>query len=125
MIDLESLQVLNELGAHVHKNAAAHGFHDDDADPLRFATYCANLHSEVSELWEAWRKEKLQHPCDKGEEMHRAGLPVLSCAEEELADILIRLLDTAHGLEIDMTHAVIVKDLFNQRRSFRHGGKVA
>ncbi len=125
MINLESLQVLNELGEHVYQVASDHGFHDDDADPNRFAAYCANLHSEVSELWEAWRKGKLMFPCDKAEKMRTMEMLPLMCAEEELADILIRVLDTAKGLGVDMARAVYWKDRYNQTRPFRHGDKSA
>jgi NTP pyrophosphatase (non-canonical NTP hydrolase) len=43
----------------------------------------------------------------------------------ELADIIIRVLDLAASLDIDMDKAVIEKMQHNATRSARHGGKLA
>jgi NTP pyrophosphatase (non-canonical NTP hydrolase) len=43
--------------------------------------------------------------------------------EEELADIFIRILDTSHGLGIDMDAVVAKKLAKNRTRGYRHGGK--
>lgn len=119
--DFRSLQpnefgFLNKLATHVYRVAASKGFHDDEVEG-DLGRYCANLHGEVSELWEAYRKNKLRAPCDKDLS--------LTCAEEELADIIIRACDTAASLGIDLGRAVHLKDAYNQKRSFRHGGKKA
>lgn len=108
---------LNELAEHVYHIAAAHGFHENDDSPGRVAEFIANLHGEVSELWEAHRKHKLSEKCDK---------PIdLTCAEEELADIVIRALDTAHTWGLDIELAVRVKSAYNETRPYKHGGKAA
>lgn len=65
----------------------------------------ALIHSEVSEALEALRKND------------RANF------EEELADTLIRVLDCAAGLGIDMDATVQAKLEKNRQRGFRHGGK--
>lgn len=66
----------------VHRISKAKGWHDSYVSP---DTFIANLHGEVSELWEAYRTESLGLPCDK--------TPDLTCAEEEIADLVIRFLD--------------------------------
>lgn len=43
---------------------------------------------------------------------------------EELADVLIRVLDCARGCGIDIGHEVAKKLEKNRGRGFRHGGKV-
>ena len=87
--------------------------------------YATNLHGEVSELYEAIQSRTLYQPCDKAKKMEDAGLEPLTCAEEELADVIIRALDTAKAMGIDIGRAVQVKSAFNETRPFRHGGKKA
>jgi len=43
----------------------------------------------------------------------------------ELADVIIRILDVAEGLNIPVTQALIEKHQYNQTRSYRHGRKKA
>lgn len=105
-----------------YRVAAEHGFHKSlTPDPVAFlnrqsiATAVANLHGEVSEFWEAYRKDKITHQCDK----HTS--ESLTCAEEELADIVIRAMDTAEALGIDLGRAILVKHEYNKGREFKHG----
>ncbi len=92
---------------------------------IRAAVYAANLHGEQSEMWEAARDGKLHAPCDKAQKMTDKGLPALTCAEEELADIIIRCLDNAAEFNVDIAKAVAVKMAYNSGRPFQHGGKLA
>lgn len=111
---------LNLIAEEVFNNARAHGFHDSDEDEGQFLTRTvANIHGEVSELWEAYRKHELRKPCDKNT------FEPLNCADEELADIVIRALDTAARLKIDIGRAVAIKHAYNVQREYRHGGKAA
>ena len=96
------------------RSAEEHGFHDEGVNDSCPA-WVANLHGEVSELWEAYRKGSLNEPCDKP--------APLTNAEEELADIVIRVFDTAVQLDIDIENAVEIKYSYNLTRPFRHGGK--
>jgi NTP pyrophosphatase (non-canonical NTP hydrolase) len=102
-----------------HTNAVVKGFYDDKdvTQAQRIASLVANLHGEISELWEAFRKKKLGDLCDKG-------IP-LNNMEEEMADIFIRLCDMAGFLKVDLGKAVITKIQYNASRPYRHGGKVA
>lgn len=106
---------LNEMARIVHETATEKGWHEP---PVGVGTFVANLHGEVSELWEAYRSGTLGAPCGK------AGVG-LTCLEEELADILIRTLDMADTLGVDIARAVATKHAYNRTRSHRHGGKVA
>lgn len=115
----DSVSALSAVALHVYKVAQDSGFHenDEDLENGRFGEFCANLHGEVSELWEAFRKGTLKKKCDK---------PIpLTCAAEELADIIIRAMDTAVTLGIDIGEAIAGKDHYNQTRPFKHGGKKA
>lgn len=66
----------------------------------------ALIHSEVSEALEAYRVGSM------------TGLGL------ELADVVIRVLGLAHGLEIDLAAAVLSKLTANRDRPHRHGGKL-
>ena len=115
----DSTLALSSVALHVYKVSQASGFHENDEDMQngRFGEFCANLHGEVSELWEAYRKGELNKKCDK---------PIqLTCAAEELADIIIRAMDTAVTLGIDIGEAIASKDAYNQTRPFKHGNKKA
>lgn len=114
---------LNEIADAVFKNSTSKGFHSDkNQTELQFAQQTtANIHGEVSEFWEAWRSGKQDWPCDKSEEMRQLGLVPLSCQEEELADIIIRALDTARRLGIDIQQAIEIKHTYNKTREYMHG----
>ena len=106
---------LNRLRDKAYQNAVSKGFYDKGKPTI--GDYCANLHGEVSELWEAHRNGLLDAQCDKAAH--------LTCLEEELADILIRCFDMAGALDVDLDSAVAEKMRYNATRSYRHGGKVA
>lgn len=76
------------------------------------------IHSEVSEALEDYRVDKL------------ATVPRQSDGKPEgfateLADIVIRVMDLAGALGIDLEAEIVRKMDFNDTRSYRHGGKVA
>lgn len=134
----EDLATLNELRDFVSQNAKDKGFRAQMAEGLTqeqwdgptgkliaAAVFTANLHGEASEFWEAFRKGHLDEPCDKAAQMEARGLPGLTYAEEEIADILIRTLDTAEAFGVDVAKAVSVKAAFNSDRKHLHGGKLA
>jgi hypothetical protein len=76
-------------------------------------------------MWEAYRNNSLHAFCDKSEKMKTIGLNPLTNLEEELADIVIRALDTAREQGIDIANAVRVKDAYNKSRPHKNGGKAA
>ena len=45
----------------------------------------------------------------------------LTCGQEELADIVIRALDCAHTLGMDIGRAIALKNAYNERREHMHG----
>lgn len=122
----EDYAAMDRLALLMHSIAASKGFHSGEPKrlkdgtvflPPKFGDWCMNLVSEVAELWEAYRKGKLGSPCDKD-----CGL---TCAEEELADIVIRVMDTAVALGLSLGKSVLLKAAYNKTRSYRHGNKKA
>lgn len=70
------------------------------------------INTELSEGMEAWRKNKMDDH-----------LPNRSGLEVELADALIRILDMAAGLRLDLGGAFLEKLKYNKSRGHMHGGK--
>jgi NTP pyrophosphatase (non-canonical NTP hydrolase) len=113
---------LNELSKAAYDNAKAKGFHDKDGDIVSdYARWTVNIHGEVSELWEAARKGTLQHYCDKHNKLVGLFQDSLTCEAEELADIIIRVLDTAGARGINIGRAVLLKMQYNATRPHMHG----
>jgi hypothetical protein len=91
---------LAEMAAEVAENNARHNWCDGE---VPFATAVVNMHGEISEAWEAWRKWGLDDATHKQhghDEADHAEFPVpFLCKPEgvgsEFADILIRWLDDA------------------------------
>ena len=107
---------LTSMAKEVYENAVDKGFHPkEQSDDTFIESMCNNLHDEVSELHEAWRNGKLHARCDKNIN--------LSYLEEELADILIRVLDNAVHLGVDIDRTVRIKHEYNKTRPYRHGNK--
>ncbi len=77
----------------------------DSSDITKIPANLALIHSEVSEALEGFRHND----------------PVNFA--EELADIIIRVLDLAGGLKIDIDAEVEAKMEINRHRGERHGGK--
>lgn len=94
----------------VHKNAKEKGFWEADRN---VGEAIALMHSELSEALEGYRSGNPES--DK--------IPGYTSAEEELADVIIRICDFAEGLELDVAGAVVEKHLYNCAREYKHGRK--
>ena len=116
------MTTLNEIADAAHANAKAKGFHDDGLSREQFVVrHCCLLHEEVSELFSSVRSGKIDELCDKTDKMLALGLPALTCAEEEYADIVIRVLDQCRRLGIDIQRAIESKHAYNLTRPHMHG----
>ncbi len=93
--------MLNELAYEIRVNNETNGFVWDSERDV--PTLLALIHSEVSEALEAYRDEK---PLD-----------------EELADVIIRVMDLSDRMKLNMDKAVSEKIEKNKTRGFRHGRK--
>ena len=118
------MKTLNEIADAVHANARMKGFHPlDESNEVFLANQCNNMHAEITELWDAYRAGNFGGLCDKADKMRDLGLVPLTCAEEELADIIIRALDVSRHFGIDILMAISSKHAYNLTRPHKHGKK--
>ena len=93
-----------------HKTATDAGWYRNpqtgEEIPRNFGEVVALMHSELSEALEADRKGLMD---DK--------LPHRDGREVEFADCIIRILDTAEALGLDVAGAILEKNRFNQERA--------
>lgn len=122
--------MLNELRNQVHSNAASKGFWDDETHNL--PEKLALIHSEVSEALESlrsnnWSKlepSQLINNTTGTEEFNQLYKEHIKPSfEAELADIIIRTLDLAGFLKIDIEAHIYAKMKYNSSRPYKHGKK--
>lgn len=111
---INTRNIFMELGSSAFRTASSHGFHEripefggSTQDTRHILSWLALIGSEIAEAVEEVRKGTLE------------GLA------EELADVIIRTVDMAYALGIDLDHAVEAKMFKNENREFKHGGKRA
>lgn len=104
------IYAFNAISEGVHKTAREKGWWDK---PRNDAEMIALMHSELSEALEAIRHGN--PPDDK--------IPEFSGAEAELADVIIRIMDSAKGRGWRVAEALIAKIAYNTTRPKMHGGK--
>jgi hypothetical protein len=133
---------LNDLAVEVHKNAVAHGWYEEKRS---FPEVVALFHSELSEALEEYRRDRpgLYYACwrsdvpycDPSADCKYKNEGTCARADDdpgkgkpqgvviELADCIIRILDTCHKEGYDIERAIRLKHEYNKTRPYRHGGK--
>jgi NTP pyrophosphatase (non-canonical NTP hydrolase) len=100
---------MNKLAAEIIEINTANGWNctkpEEWKDTYKVPAILALVHTEVSEAVEAFRHDDKENFI------------------EELADVIIRVLDCAGGLGMDIDAAICAKLEKNKTRGFRHGGK--
>lgn len=102
------ITVINQLSGTIHANAVAHGWWEGERND---GEAIALMHSELSEALEAIRHGNPQS--DK--------IPHFTNLEEELADVIIRILDYSAGRGLRIGEAIAAKHAYNVHRPYKHG----
>jgi len=100
----------DKMAEYIHDWAIRKGFWEEGKD-RNDGELIALMHSELSEALEGLRHGN--PPDDK--------IPEFSAAEAELADCIIRIMDTAHARKWRLSEAIIEKMIFNEGRPHKHG----
>lgn len=99
------LEAFRDLQKITYSIAQKHGFQNYENNDLFVPTKLSLIASEVSEALEAHRTHDDGH------------------IAEELADIVIRTMDLAEALKLDLANAIVEKVQANRLRPFKHGNK--
>lgn len=102
-ITLRDVTALQTVQDKLHGQARAMGWHDK---PREIGTLIALCHSELSEALEGARKDLFDDH-----------LPDRKMIEVELADCIIRILDMAGALNLDVAGAIAEKHQYNANRA--------
>ena len=109
-MSVEFIQAFNALAADIHATAREKGWWDRERnDGEMFAL----MHSELSEGLEGLRHGN--PPDDK--------VPQFTSVEAELADVIIRIMDTSAARGWKVAEALVEKAEMNKTRERMHGGK--
>ena len=121
--------MINELAKQIHENAKAHGFFDKEKN---IGEMLCLIHSEVSEALEADRNDRYSAGTlmsvvngwvsDK-DFIKAYKKQVKGTFEEEMADIVIRVMDLCAFKNIDLEAHIKAKMRYNSLREYKHGKK--
>lgn len=130
------MNVLRAMAAEVYEVNVANGWFDEDR---RFGEDIALIHSEASEALEAYRdygtETRLRFQSGGGYSLlppddpnavrwlRDGAVPKPEGIGSEMADILVRVLDTCTRYDIDLFFEYRRKLDYNKTRGHRHGGK--
>jgi NTP pyrophosphatase (non-canonical NTP hydrolase) len=113
----EARRTFAQMENEIERLNRSKGWYDEDRS---VGDMVALLHSELSEVLEAYRRHKFE---DATKDFPGLGSGKPEGVGAEMADCLIRLLDMATRWDIDLVAEYERKMKYNWTRSYRHGGR--
>ena len=118
--------MINELSKRIHAINVKNGFYEQ---PVLFSTSVALIHSEASEALEADRKGNNPSITSKSAIFELNDVQFKKAFEDsikngvndELADIMIRVMDVAAYKGVDLEAHIKAKMRYNSLREYKHG----
>lgn len=102
------ITAFNDYQKYAHLCATERGWWDEERND---GECIALMHSELSEALEGMRYGNPESQ----------KLPGVSSVEEELADVVIRIMDYSQAAGLNIADAIVTKVEFNKNREHRHG----
>lgn len=123
--------MINRLSKEIHSNNQAKGFYDDKKN---IGEMLCLIHSEVSEALESDRKgnyaamtdtlwQDMYRDNDDDYFKHAFKEYCKDTFEDELADVMIRVMDLAAFMGVDLEKHIKAKMEYNALRPYKHGKK--
>lgn len=94
--------------------AQENGWDDTFETPHEIGTAYNNIHSELSEAWDGYVKDKMD-----------AHVPELQNEPVEISDAILRIMHLTGVRKLKIAYALVRKLEININRGHRHGGKKA
>jgi NTP pyrophosphatase (non-canonical NTP hydrolase) len=121
ILERASVQTLEQIQQEVFEVNNANGWFDSERT---VGDDIALLHSEVTEMFEAYRDHGFDDVTRVAEPDEVEPSPIKPEGfGSEAADVLIRLVDTCRRYGIDLRAEYVRKIAFNRTRGYRHGGR--
>ncbi len=120
--------MINKLATKIHANNKNKGFYEGEKN---IGEMLCLIHSEVSEALEADRKgrytktniEMVNAYVNDEDFVHHFKNQVKDTFEDELADVMIRVMDLAAFKGINLEEHIKAKMKYNHTREYKHGKK--